>query len=75
MDDIAVNRTGGNKLLFTRKAKGDQRRTAADKALLQLPISAIPLLPDLMEAFTAKRTRYYNQLVNGLEPIELCKHS
>jgi hypothetical protein len=26
MDDIAVDRTGGNILLFVRKAKGDQRR-------------------------------------------------
>jgi hypothetical protein len=53
MDDIAVDMTGGNTLLFVRKAKGDQRRTAADKPLLQLPIAAIPLLAYLMEVFTA----------------------
>jgi hypothetical protein len=33
MDDIAVYTTGGNILLFVRKAKGNQRRSAADKPL------------------------------------------
>jgi hypothetical protein len=68
MDDIAVDRTGGNLVLFIRKAKGDQRRTAADKPLLQLPITAVPLLVDLMEAFTAGRTNYRNQLDNRPGP-------
>jgi hypothetical protein len=36
MDDITNDRTGGNILLFIRKPKGDERRTAADKPLLQL---------------------------------------
>jgi hypothetical protein len=62
MDDIAVDRTGGNILLIVRNPKGDQRRTAADKPLLQLPITAIPLLADLLEAFTVGRTSYCNQL-------------
>jgi hypothetical protein len=53
MDDIAVDGTGGNILLFMRKAKGDQRRTAADKPLVHVPITAVPLLADLLEAFTA----------------------
>jgi hypothetical protein len=53
MDDIAVDKIGGNILLFIRKAKGDQRRTAADKPLQQLPTAGIPLLADLMEAFAA----------------------
>jgi hypothetical protein len=56
MDDVAVGRTGGNILLFIPKAKGDQRRTAADKPLLQLPINVAPLLAGLMGAFTAGRT-------------------
>jgi hypothetical protein len=64
MDFIAVDRTGGNILLFVRKAKEDHRRTAADKPLLQLPITAVPLLADLLEAFTAGRTSYCNQLGN-----------
>jgi hypothetical protein len=68
MDDIAVDMTGSNILLFIRKAKGDQRRTAADKPLLQLPIDAVPLLVDLMEAYTAGRTNYCNELHNGPEP-------
>jgi methylaspartate ammonia-lyase len=53
MDEIAVERTGGSIPLFVRKAKGDKRRTAADKLLLQLPIGGVPLLADLLEAFTA----------------------
>jgi hypothetical protein len=53
VDDIAVDRRSGNILLFVRKAKGDQRRTAAEKPLMQLPITAVPLLADLLEAFTA----------------------
>jgi hypothetical protein len=70
MDDIAVDRTGGNILLFIRKAKGDQRKTAADKPLLQLLIIiAVPLLADLLEAFTAGRTNNCNQLGNGHGPI------
>jgi hypothetical protein len=68
MDDIAVDRTGGNMLSFVRKAKGDLCRTAADKPLIQLPIIALPLLVDLMEAFTARRTSYCNQLGNGPGP-------
>jgi hypothetical protein len=68
MDDIAVDGTGGNILLFIRKAKGDQRRTAADKPLLQLPIVAVPLLLDLLEAFTAGRTSYCNHFNNEPEP-------
>jgi hypothetical protein len=68
MNDIAVDRTGGNILLFLQKAKGDHRRTAADKPLLQLPITAVPLLADLMEAFTVGRTSYCNQLGNGPGP-------
>jgi hypothetical protein len=48
MDDLAVDRTSGNILLFVRKAKGDQRRAAADKPLIQLPTVAIPLLADLL---------------------------
>jgi hypothetical protein len=68
MDDIAVDKTGGNMLLFVGKVKGDQCRTAADKPLLQVPIDAVPLQAGLLEAFTFGRTRYYNQLNNGLEP-------
>jgi hypothetical protein len=68
MDDIAVDRTSGNLLLFIRKAKGDQRRAAADKPLLQLPITALPLLAGLLEAFTAGRTSNCNQLGNGPGP-------
>jgi hypothetical protein len=68
MDGIAVDRTGGNILLFIRKAKGNHRRTAADKPLLQFPITAVPVLADLQEVFTARCTSYCNQLVNGPEP-------
>jgi hypothetical protein len=56
MDDIAVDMSGGNILLVVRKAMGDQRRTAADKPLLQLPTVGVPLVADLLEAFTARRT-------------------
>jgi hypothetical protein len=68
MDDIAVDRTGGNILLFIRKAKGDHRRTAADKPLLQFPITIVPLVADLLKEFTAGRTTYCNQLSDGPEP-------
>jgi hypothetical protein len=68
MDDIAVDRTGGNILLSIRKAKGGHRRTAADKPLLELPIIAAPRLADLLEAFTARRTNYCNKLGNGPGP-------
>jgi hypothetical protein len=54
MDDIAVDMTGGNILFFARKAKGDQSRSTADKPQLQLPIVAVPLLADLIEACTAE---------------------
>jgi hypothetical protein len=69
VDDIAVDMTGGNILLFIRKAKGDQRRTAADKPLLELPIASVPVLEDPLEARTTRRTNYCNQLDNGPEPI------
>jgi hypothetical protein len=68
MDDIAVDKASDNILLFVRKAKGDQRRTAADKPLLQLPIAEVPVLADLLEAFTVGRTSYYNQIDNEPEP-------
>jgi hypothetical protein len=47
VDDVAVDKTGDNIMLFVRKAKGDQRRTADDKPLLQISISGVPLLVDL----------------------------
>jgi hypothetical protein len=56
MDDIAVDKTGGNILLVVRKAKGDQHRTAADKPLLPLPVVAVPLLADILGAFIVGRT-------------------
>jgi hypothetical protein len=68
MNDIAVDMTGGNILLFLRKAKNGQCKMAADKPLLQFPIAAIPLLADLLEAFAAGRTSYFKQLGNGPEP-------
>jgi hypothetical protein len=57
MDDIAVDKPGGNIMLFVRKAKGYQRRTAADKPLLQLrpAIVAVLLLEDLVEVLTVGR--------------------
>jgi hypothetical protein len=69
MDDIPVDMTDGYSiLLLAQKAKGDKRRTAADKSLLQLPIAAVPPLADLMEAFTVGRTSYCKQLDNGPDP-------
>jgi hypothetical protein len=67
MDDIAVDMTCGNIQLFVRKAKGDQRRTAADKPLLQLPIAVVSLLADHLEAFTVGQNSYCNQLDHGPE--------
>jgi hypothetical protein len=56
MNDMVVDRTSGTILVFVRKENGDRRRTAADKPLLRLPIVAVPLLADLMEAYTVGRT-------------------
>jgi hypothetical protein len=68
IDDIAVDTTGGNICLFLRKAKGDQRRPAADRSLLQLPSATIPVLADLIETFSDGRTNIYKHLDNGPEP-------
>jgi hypothetical protein len=70
MDDIVVDMTNDNIPLFTQKAKGDQRRTAADKPLLQLPTVAVPLPADLFQAFTIGRTSCCNQLNNGPESTD-----
>jgi hypothetical protein len=58
VDEITVDKTGKNILLFVRKGKGDQHKTATDKPLLQIQILAVHLLADvrladLMEVLSA----------------------
>jgi hypothetical protein len=47
--DLILDRPSGQIWLFIRKAKGDQRRNAAEKPILSIPITANPALADLLE--------------------------
>jgi hypothetical protein len=53
--DLIVGRPSGQIWLFIRKAIGDQRRKAADKATLALPITVNPALADLVERYCTQR--------------------
>jgi hypothetical protein len=56
--DMTVDRPSGQIWLFIRKAKGDQRRTATDKPIVVIPITANPTLADLLEWYCTQRAAY-----------------
>jgi hypothetical protein len=56
--DLVVDRPSKKIWLFIRKAKGDQRRSAADKPILAIPTAANPTLADLLEYYCTQLTAY-----------------
>jgi hypothetical protein len=69
--DLTVDRPYGQIWLFIRKARGDQRRNAADKPILAMPITANPALADLVEWYCTQRVAYCAKLYNCPPPAAL----
>jgi hypothetical protein len=69
--DLAVERPSGEIWLFIRKAKGGQRRSAADKPILAIPTAANPTLADLLEWYCAQRATYCEKFYNSPPPAAL----
>jgi hypothetical protein len=55
-----------------KKAKGDQRRSAADKPILAIPTAANPTLADLLEWYCTQRAAYCKKTYNN-PPIRTMK--
>jgi hypothetical protein len=53
--DLTVDKPSQRISLFVRKSKGDQRR---DKVVLAVPITANPMLADLLDYYLAHRTAF-----------------
>jgi hypothetical protein len=53
--DLIVDRPSQQICLFVRKSKGDQRRDTSDKLVFAIPVSANPVLADLMDYYTQHR--------------------
>jgi hypothetical protein len=69
--DLTVDRPSGQIWLFIRKAKGDKRRSAADKPILAIPTKANPTLADLLEWYCAQRAAYGEKFYNNPPPTAL----
>jgi hypothetical protein len=53
--DLIVDRPSQQICLFVRKSKGDQRRANSDKLVIAIPITANPVLADLLDYYTQHR--------------------
>ena len=62
---MTVDRPSGQIWLFIRKVKGDQRRSATDKPILAIPITANPTLADLLEWYRTQRAAYCEKIYNS----------
>jgi hypothetical protein len=54
--------------LFVRKSKGDQRRSKSDKLVIAIPISANPILVDLLDYYTPHRAAFCSKFYNRPPP-------
>jgi hypothetical protein len=71
MHDMTVDRPYRPIWLFIRKAKGDQRRNAADKPIMAMPITANPALVDLMEWYCTQRVAYCAKFYDSPPPTAI----
>jgi hypothetical protein len=54
--DLTIHRPSGHICLYIRKSKVDHRRNVGDKLLMAFPITANPMLAELLEWYLLKRT-------------------
>jgi hypothetical protein len=54
--NLTIDKPSKDICLFVRKSKGDQRRDTRDKLVLAIPITANPMLADLLAYYLAHRT-------------------
>lgn len=69
--DLVVDRPSQQICLFVRKSKGDQRRDASDKLVIAIPISANPVLADLLDYYTEQRAAFCNKFYKKTTPARL----
>eukprot|EP00873_Tetraselmis_striata_P022420 jgi/Tetstr1/442684/TSEL_030776.t1 len=65
--DLVVDRPSGGILLYVRKQKGDQRTRVSAKPL-NLPITAVPDLADLLVWYTISRDAYCRRFYGASPP-------
>jgi hypothetical protein len=68
---VTVEQPSGQIWLFIRKAKGDQRHSAAEKPILAIPIKTNPTLADLLEWYCAQRAAFCEKFYIGPQPTAL----
>jgi hypothetical protein len=56
--DLTVDKPSQQICLFVRKSKGDQRRDTRDKLVFAVPITANPILADLLDYYTQHRAAF-----------------
>jgi hypothetical protein len=54
--------------MFVRKSKGDQRRANSDKLVIAFPITANPVLVDVLDYYTKHRVEFYSKFYNQPPP-------
>jgi hypothetical protein len=69
--DMYVNRPSGKIKLFIQKAEGDERRYAAEKPIMAIPIKTNPTLADMLEWYCAQRAAYCEKFYNSPPPAAL----
>jgi hypothetical protein len=57
--------------MFIRKAKGDQRRSATDKQIMAIPITANPTLANLPEWYCKQHAAYCEKFYNRPPPAAM----
>jgi len=67
--DLVVDRPSQQICLFVRKSKGDQRRDAADKPVIAIPVAANPVLADLLIYYTEQRATFCKKFYNTPPPL------
>jgi hypothetical protein len=66
--DLIVDRPSQQICLFVRKSKGDHRRDTSDKLVIAIPITANPVLADLLDYYTHHRIAFCAKFYNKPPP-------
>jgi hypothetical protein len=62
--DLIVDMPSQQICLFVRKSKGDQRRANCDKLVIAIPITANPVMADLLDYYTQHRVAFCAKFYN-----------
>jgi hypothetical protein len=67
--DLIVDRPSQQICLFVRKSKGDMRRDASDKPVIAIPVTANPVLADLLDYYTEHRAAFCTKFYKRPPPL------